>query len=335
MRFSLSLPHYGFSFPDGRPPSFDEAAAWATRAEELGFDGVMVSDHFIYSFARFGAGDDPIASLEPLTLLAGLAAVTDRVRLSVLALGSPFRHPGTVAKMAATIDLVSGGRLDLGVGAGWLEQEFDAFGYRYGSVGDRFDALTDTLAVLRGLFDAGDESFTHEGTTASVHEARLVPSPIQRPVPIWVGGKGGPRLLRLAARYAAGWNVVWRFTDGWYRERLDAVAAACEAEGRDPGTFRRTVGFHALLGADEGAARQVYARGQAAMPGGTLDDTDWETWCAETLSGTPERVRARVATMAALGVEEIVVAPWVLPNAIHEPEQVELFAEHVIAPSRG
>jgi probable F420-dependent oxidoreductase len=335
MRIGLSLPHYGFSLPDGQPITFEAMAEWAVRAEDLGFDSVWVSDHFFYSFARYGVDPTPIAALEPLTSLAGLAMRTRRVRLGVLVLGAPFRHPGHVAKMAATIDQASGGRLDLGVGAGWLQEEFEAFGYRFGTIGDRFAALEDALAILDAMFRSGDAPVTYEGTTASVHEAHLLPAPVQDPVPIWVGGKGGPRLLKAAARHAAGWNVVWRFSDDWYRGKLDDVAAACEAVGRDPATFRRTVGLYALLGEDEASARAAFERGRAAMPGGAMDADTYDRWCDETLSGTPERVLARLRSLEAMGVEEVVVAPWVLPFAVPEPAQVELFAERVLAPLRA
>jgi len=335
MRFGLSLPHYGFSLP-GEPITFEAIAAWARHAEALGFDSVWVSDHFFYSFARFGGDAAPIASLEPLTTLSGLAAITEQVRLGVLVLGAPFRHPGTVAKMVATIDQVSGGRLELGVGAGWLEQEFDAFGYGFGTVGDRFRTLEDALAILDGLFTSGsDGPVTHDGAVWSVHGARLLPAPVQRPVPVWVGGKGGPRLLRLAARYAAGWNTVWRFSDAWYRERVEAARAISAEVGRDPATFRLTVGLYALLGEDEAQARAIFDRGRAAMPGGAMDGDTYEDWCAETLSGTPEQAVERVRSLEVLGVEEIVIAPWVLPFAVPEPELVERFVERVIAPLRA
>jgi probable F420-dependent oxidoreductase len=335
MRFGLSLPHYGFSLPHGEPISFEACAAWAERAEALGFDSVWVSDHFFYSFGRYGADPAPIASLEPLTTLAGLAVRTERVRLGTLVLGAPFRHPGLLLKTAASLDALSGGRLDLGVGAGWLRDEFDAFGYDFGTVGERFDRLTELLQVLHAgaNADAGPVSF--EGPTVTLQEAHLLPSPVQHPVPVWVGGKGGPRLLRLAARYAAGWNVVWRMSPAAYDDKLAGVRAACEAVGRDPATFRLSVGLHALLGEDEPSARATFTRGQAAMPGGALEAETYETWCADTLSGTPEQVRERIEAFAARGVEELIVSPWVLPFAIPEPEQVELFAERVLAPFRA
>jgi len=331
MRFGLSLPHYGFSFPTGQI-AFADAADWARRAEALGFDSVWVSDHFFYSFARYGADPSPIASLEPLATLAGIAAVTDRVRLGTLVLCAAFRHPALLAKAATSIDLVSGGRLDLGLGAGWMAEEFEAFGYRFGSPGERFAMLEETVEVLKELF--GGEPVTHDGESVTLHEAVLAPAP-DRPPPVWLGGKGGPRLLRLAARLADGWNMVWRISPEAYALKVSDVRAACEAEDRDPATFGLSIGLYSLMGEDEAAAQAAFERGRAAAPGDAMSADDYGSWLADTLSGTPAQVLERVAAFESLGVQEIIVAPWVLPFAIHEPEQVELFADRVIAPSRA
>ncbi|HEX5937444.1 MAG TPA: LLM class flavin-dependent oxidoreductase, partial [Actinomycetota bacterium] len=257
MRFGLSLPHYGFSLPSGEI-GFADAAAWARRAEDLGFDSVWISDHFFYSFARYGEDRTHLASLEPLTTLAGIAAVTERIRIGSLVLCAPFRHPALLAKAAASIDLLSGGRFALGLGAGWLAEEFDAFGYRFGSVGERFAVLEDTLRVLRRLF-AG-ETVTHDGAAATLREAVLSPTP-ERPPPLLVGGKGGPRLLRLAAAHADGWNVVWRMSPDAYRDKVADVQRACESVGRDPASFGLSVGLYSLIGEDEAAARAAFERG--------------------------------------------------------------------------
>jgi probable F420-dependent oxidoreductase len=331
MRFGLSLPHYGFSFPTGQI-AFADAADWARRAEALGFDSVWVSDHFFYSFARYGADPSPIASLEPLATLAGIAAVTDRVRLGTLVLCAAFRHPALLAKAATSIDLVSGGRLDLGLGAGWMAEEFEAFGYRFGSPGERFAMLEETVEVLKELF--GGEPVTHDGESVTLHEAVLAPAP-DRPPPVWLGGKGGPRLLRLAARMADGWNMVWRISPEAYALKVSDVRAACEAEDRDPATFGLSIGLYSLMGEDEAAAQAAFERGRAAAPGDAMSADDYGSWLANTLSGTPAQVLERVAAFESLGVQEIIVAPWVLPFAIHEPEQVELFADRVIASSRA
>src|SRR2546428_2250373 len=133
MRFGLALPQYGFSLPTGRI-GLDDAVGWARRAEDLGFDSVWLSDHFFYSFARYGADPSPIPALEPLTALAAIAAGTARIRLGVLVLAVGFRPPELVAKAAAPIDRLRGGRLGLGRGRGWLGGEDLAFGYRVGAV---------------------------------------------------------------------------------------------------------------------------------------------------------------------------------------------------------
>jgi probable F420-dependent oxidoreductase len=328
MRFGLAIPQYAFSLPSGSI-SFEDAAAWALRAEDLGFDSVWVSDHLFYSFSRYGGDPAPIAALEPLTTLAGLAAVTDRVRLGVIVLCAAFRHPALVAKAAATIDAISGGRLELGLGAGWLAQEYAAFGYRFGEVGERFDALEDALAITRGLLST-DGPLSFEGTAWSVREARLSPAPVQRPVPVWVGGKGGPRLLRLAARSATGWNAVWRLAPEPYAAKLADVEAACEREARDPATFRRTIGLYALLGETESEAAAIFERARAAFPGGAMGEDTWTSWVADTLSGSPEQAIERIEAFEAVGVEEVIVSPWTLPFAVHEPAVVDLLAERVL-----
>lgn len=331
MRFGLTLPHYGFSVPSGET-SFSSVAAWAKRAEDLGFDSVWVSDHFYYSFARYGADPAPIASLEPLTTLAGIAAVTQRVRLGTLVLCSAFRHPALLARVVASIDLLSRGRLDLGLGAGWMREEFDAFGYRFGTTGERFGSLEESLDVLRRLF--GGDPVTYDGPTVALREAVLAPAPERGPA-LWVGGKGGPRLLRLAARLADGWNLVWRVAPETYVGKVSDVRAACDAIGRDPATFGLSVGLYSLIGEDEASARAAFDRGRAAAPGDAMAADDYGSWRADTLSGTPEQILERVDAFESLGVRELIVSPWVLPFAIHEPDQVELFAERVIAATRG
>lgn len=331
MRFGLSLPHYGFSLPSGEIAVAD-AVGWAVRAEALGFDSVWVSDHFFYSFARYGVEASPIASLEPITTLAAVAAATERVRLGTLVLCASFRHPALLAKTVATLDRLAAGRLDLGLGAGWLREEFDAFGYRFGTVGERFRVLEDTLEALHALLDGGPA--TLENGTIRFEDAAILPRPDRMP-PFFLGGKGGPRLLRLAARLTDGWNVVWRMSPEAYASKVEDIRSACEDAGRDPATFRRSVGLYSLIGADHASARAAFERGRAAAPGDAMTADDFDSWRADTLSGTPAEVLDRVAAFEALGVDELIVAPWVLPFAIHDPEQVEQFAEHVIRPSRS
>jgi probable F420-dependent oxidoreductase len=334
MRFGLALPHYGFSLPGGEPISFAHAAEHARRAEDLGFDSVWISDHLVYSFGRYGAPPDPISALEPLTALAGIAAVTERVRLGSLVLCAPFRHPAILAKMAATIDRLSSGRFDLGIGAGWLREEFDGFGYAFGTMGERFAALEDALTVLRGLF--GEGPVTLEAGDVRLEEARLLPRPVQDPhPPIWLGAKGGDRALGLAARLADGWNTVWRWDLEGYAGRAEAAERACEAVGRDPATLRRSVGLYCLIGETPRDVDALLEEGRRGFPGDAMRTETSQTWRRDTLSGTPEEILDRIGAFEDLGVEELIIAPWVLPFAVPRPELLDLFAEQVIAPLRA
>jgi probable F420-dependent oxidoreductase len=334
MRFGLALPHYDFSSPDGAPVSWERLAASARRAEELGFDSVWVSDHFFLSLARYGGGDDLYGSAEPLSTLAGLAVVTERVRLGTLVLCAGFRHPAILAKTATTIDLLSGGRLDLGVGAGWYREEHEAFGYEFGSVGERFEVLEETVEVLARLFGE-DEPATWEGRRFRLDGALNHPRPAQKGgPPIWLGGKGGPRLLRLVARRGAGWNTVWAWTPEDYAERARALDEACEREGRDPGSVRRSVGLYTLVGEDRGDLEARFGTLQEWTPGDWPDGQDVEAWGRDKLVGTVEEVVERLARFADLGVDEMIVSAGSLPFAVYDGSQLDLLAEAVLPAAR-
>ena len=332
MRFGLALPHYDFSRPDGAPVSWEGLVNAARRAESLGFDSAWISDHFFLSLARYGGPDEPYGSPEALTALAGLAAVTDRIRLGTLVLCAGFRHPAILAKSAVTIDLLSEGRLDLGLGAGWYDDEYRAFGYRVGR--SRFEVLEETIEVLSLLFGE-KEPVTWEGRHYSLDEAYCRPRPAQRPgPPLWVGGKGGPRLARLVARRADGWNTVWAWTPEDYADRVRVLEEACERHDRDPATVRRSVGLYALVGEDE---RDLDARWRALQrwtPGGALNGSALGSWGRDKIVGTPDRVVERLAAFAALGVEELIVSVGSLPFAVFDDDAVEVFARAVIPAAR-
>lgn len=331
MRFGLGLPHYGFSFPDGGPVTFERVAAFARDAERLGFDSLWISDHFFLSIERYGGGPERLDALEPLTTLAALTQVTQRVRLGTLVLGNPFRHPAIVAKMAATIDALSGGRLELGMGSGWYEDEFAAFGYPFGSVGERFAALEEAMQVLRLLMTGQPADL--DGDLYTLRDARLSPAP-ERPVPLWLGAKGGPRALRLAAASADGWNLSWKGTPADYADKAAAADAACEAIGRDPASLRRSVGLYTLIGEDERDLVQRWLALQRWMPNGALDGELLEDWARDTLTGTPDRILERLAAFADLGVTEVILSMSALPFAHFDPEMLEIFATEVLPAAR-
>jgi len=334
MRFGLALPHYDFSLPGGGRVSFARVAEFARMAERLGFDSVWMSDHFFLSLARYGGPPDVQGSLEPMTTLAGLAAITERARLGTLVLCAPFRHPAIVAKAATAIDLVSRGRFELGIGAGWFEEEFRAFGYGFGTVGERFAVLEETLEVLGLLLPGGPATF--RGEHFRLDDAYNRPRPVKQPrPPIWLGSKGGDRSLRLAARHADGWNTVWRWTPKGYAERVKRAREICEEERRDPATLRLSVGLYTLVGENPGDFAARFRVMQGWMPGHALDGEPLDAFMADTLSGTPGQVLDRLASFSGLGVEEVIVAPAALPFAIPDPTVLELFAAAVMPKARG
>jgi probable F420-dependent oxidoreductase len=329
MRVGLALPHYDFSLPGGDPVTFDSVAAQAIRAERLGFDSVWISDHFFASLERYGGDGTRYGSLEPLTTLAALAPLTERVRLGTLVLSAGFRHPAIVGKSASAIDRLSGGRLELGLGAGWYADEHEAFGYGFAPVGERFAMLEETLAYLGALF--GPEPATFEGTRFALRGAYDRPRPVQEPrPPLLVGGKGGPRLLRIAARHADGWNAAWRWTPEAYADRARAAHAACEDAGRDPAGFRLSLGLFVVVGRDEADLVRRHALMIERLPAGVGGAIGLETLRAECLAGTPEQVLERASAFADLGVGELVVSPAPVWFAMPDPSMLDLFAEAVL-----
>ena len=329
MRVGLTLPHYDFSLPEVSPITFEAVAEQAVRAERLGFDSVWISDHFFASLDRYGGGGELYGTLEPLTTLGGVATRTERVRLGTLVLSAAFRHPAVLAKSATAVDRLSGGRLELGLGAGWYEEEFEAFGYPFGSVAERFDLLEETLAYVGALFDGEPASF--EGKRFRLQEAYNHPRPVQEPrPPLLVGGKGGPRLLRIAAQHADGWNAAWRWTPEAYAERAAAARRACERAGRDPARFRLSLGLFTVVGENEADLQRRYELMGQQLPAGTGQKLGLDTLRKECLAGTTDEVVERVRSFADLGVSDLIVCPSPVWFSMPDPSMVDLFAERVL-----
>jgi probable F420-dependent oxidoreductase len=333
VRIGLALPQYDFSLPGVDPIRFDAVAEVAVRAEHLGFDGLWASDHFFSTLERYGGGPTRYGSLEPLATLASLAPLTERVRLGTLVLSAGFRHPAVLAKSATAIDRLSNGRLELGMGAGWFEEEYDAFGYEFGTVGERFALLEDTLAYLGALF--GPEPASFEGRRFELRDAYNHPGPVQEPrPPLLVGGKGGPRLLRIAARLADGWNTVWRWTPEDYEPRATAAREACEREGRDPAGFRLSLGLFTIAGEDEADVKRRYELIGERLPEGVIESTPLEALREDGLVGTPDQVLERIGAFAALGVSELIVCAAPVWFALPDPSMLDVLAEAVLPVAR-
>jgi probable F420-dependent oxidoreductase len=196
---------YAFTAPSG-----EAWAAFARRAEELGYDTLLVPDHLS-------------GQLSPIAALSAAAAVTSRLRIGPYVFANDFRHPLVMAREAATLDVLSGGRLELGLGAGWRRSDYRQLGYAYAEPGRRVDRLVEALGIVKRLL-AG-ETVTHDGPHYRLERARIAPMPVQRPVPLHIGA-GGPRMLRIAAREADIVGLIPQFTRGGLPRVTDATEGA-------------------------------------------------------------------------------------------------------------
>jgi alkanesulfonate monooxygenase SsuD/methylene tetrahydromethanopterin reductase-like flavin-dependent oxidoreductase (luciferase family) len=233
MRVGVTVPLAYGDTEDGRAPAFAETLDFARRAEAVGLDSIWVYDHLIFRFPP-----EPEEGVhEAWTTLTALAPVVPRVELGALVMCSSFRNAGLMAKMAATLDDLSGGRVILGLGCGWHEPEYEAFGFPFDHRVGRFEEDLEVVTrLLRG------EEVTFSGRWSNYDRAKLLPPPARR-TPILVAAKG-ERMLRLTAQWSDAWNMAWfGSVEDRLRASLRDLEAACDAVGRDPGTMRRTVGL--------------------------------------------------------------------------------------------
>ena len=332
MRLGLALPHYDTSLA-GEPAGWLALKEVAGTAERSGFSSLWVSDHLFLDWGKYGGPDTRQGAFECWTTLSALAAVTSEIRLGSLTLCNDLRNPALLAKMAATLDLVSGGRLDLGLGAGWYEPEYRAAGITFDPPGTRIARLGEALQVVGRLLEG--EELTFKGRHLEVDEAIVRPGPSQSPrPPLWVGGKGD-YLLKTVARYADGWNFSWLGSIDTYRERLEAARRACEDVGRDPGSLRRSVGVYLLAGKDEADARRRFERLKEVTPPGVLTGgsggaaVSWDEFKGSRYAGTVQEVTDRLGELKDLGVEEVIVTLGTLPFQLSDLEDLQLVGEEI------
>ena len=300
--------------------SYAELLAIAQRAEAAGFEAMFRSDHY-ESFP----GPPGRPTTDAWTVLAGIARETTKIRLGVLVSPVTFRFPGALAKTVATVDEMSGGRVELGIGAGWNVDEHRRHGFPFPPIEDRADMLEEQLAIVRGLWEEPDGwSFT--GRHYQVEDAIFYPKPVQRPrVPILVGGSGTPRSIRLAARYADEFNLSSADAPR-VAEKLAKLDEACRAIGREPGSIRRSAMVGTMIAADPA---RLAARKQALLAELSPDETA-EDWFATReqrwIFGTPDQARAKIAEFAAAGVERLMLQDF-LPRDL---EMIDELAAELI-----
>jgi len=325
----LALPYTDRSVPGEEPLSWATLCSWAQRADELGFDSVWLADHLFSETHKYGAIEKDGAparrdgTFDPIVAFAGLAAVTRNVRLGTLVLCSPFRPPTIAAKMLATLDLLSDGRVTIGIGGGWQRSEFIDGGIPFHPHAERLEQLVEAIEIIQRLL-AGDH-VTFAGRHYRAQDARFRPHPVQKPrPPIWVGGRSDG-ILDVAARCADGWNTCWVMTPDAYRGRLATLAASCERHDRDPADLTLSLGLTTLVGESETDVRARFDRLRALTPQGVITQP-LEEWRRDRLVGTVDQVRDQVAEWESLGVTTVIAGLGALPFSVTDLDDLELVA---------
>lgn len=294
--------------------TLDELRRLWRFADERGFHWCSVWDH-LYSISDLSNPASP--SFEGLTAMAALAATTTRVRVGCLVFCVGYRNPGVLCKAAVTIDHLSGGRAEIGLGAGWNEREFTAFGMPFLPIKDRLDQLEEHAIVLRRLFDG--ERVTFEGKHVRLMDALCGPRPAQPRLRLWIGGQGEKRLLRMVARHADGWNVPFLAPEV-YAQRIGTLDDWCAKEGRDPRAITRTINVGLAIGADDAEV----ARQESLLPGMFGGLTEFVK--PGILTGTPTRVIDRIGEYERAGAEWLILAL----RAPFDWDGLELFVRDVM-----
>ncbi|EOM78315.1 LLM class F420-dependent oxidoreductase [Rhodococcus rhodnii] len=291
--------------------TYDDLLRVAQATEDFGYDAFFRSDHYLAMNS-----DGLPGPTDAWLTLAGLARETKRIRLGTLVTSATFRYPGPLAVSVAQADAMSGGRIEFGIGAGWYEEEHEAYAIPFPPLGQRFDRLEDTLAIVTGLWGTpAGETFSYDGKAFGVKDSPALPKPVQQPgPPVIIGGAGKKRTPALAARYASEFNVPFSDVETT-RTLFDAVGSACEAAGRDAGDLVYSNALVLCCGrTDEEIARR------AAAIGREVDELR-----ENGLAGTPAEVVEKIGTYAQAGTSRIYLQTLDLGDLDH----LELVASEV------
>lgn len=318
-RLGYQIPN--FNYPDVGPAElFGVVAAQAREADESGFDTVLVMDHF-FQLPMIGPPENYM--LECYTLLAGLAGVTSNVRLSALVTGNTYRNPAVLAKTVTTLDIVAGGRAQLGIGAGWFELEHRAFGIEFGTFTDRFEKLEEALQIIVPML-RGDR-VTLKGTWYEANDAFNCPPPVGR-VPVMIGGGGERKTLRLVAHYADESNLICDATE--IPRKLDALAGHCDRLGRDRSeitvSYQRSVCI-APTTAEADADLDAWLVRQGFDPA-SMSAEQRQAITGRIVTGNPDTVAERLSADLAHGVDGFTIN--MIANG-HVPGRVTLLGQTV------
>jgi alkanesulfonate monooxygenase SsuD/methylene tetrahydromethanopterin reductase-like flavin-dependent oxidoreductase (luciferase family) len=284
--------------------SYADTLAMTRAGEALGFDAALLAEHYYPSGSpdRYTGGYSQYVAADAWIYLAGLARETQRIRLGTLVSPITFRHPSVLAKMAASLDHLSDGRAELGIGAGWLEPEHIAYGFDFPPPARRVDLVEEQLQVIVGLWS--QDPFSYDGRAYHLRDAHFTPRPIQRPRPtIIVGGRpAADRLPKLAAKYADEYVINSPSLDQCHvaREKLDR---ACEASGRDPSTIRLSAFLAFAVGATQADVDRAFEAYERGNPQYVRMFNTRDNW----IVGTPEQSHRHLMALAEAGIERLML----------------------------
>jgi len=302
--------HFGVTLPQIKR-GWDDAREAAIAFDQLGFDSVWACDHV------YGVPNPNLPILEAWSLLAAIAAVTEKVELGTLVTPPFFRNPGVLAKQTSTIDQISNGRVIMGLGAGWFQPEFEAYGNAFPPLGERMKGLEDTAAILRGLWS--EPRTTYEGAVFSVKDAICEPKPVRR-TPILIGGTGEKVLMGIVARHADIWNNM-AVTQQALGQKVEALRRRCDEEGRDFDTLKVSQQCVVVIEPDEDKAKASLEKAQKIYGGhlgaGLEEHGIW---------GHPARVIDCIERHRALGCTGFIIEFFGRDTRV----PAELFAEEVL-----
>lgn len=298
--------------------TYDDLLAVAQRTEQLGFGAFFRSDHYL----KMGDASGLPGPTDAWITLAGLARDTSTIRLGTLVTAATFRMPGPLAISVAGVDQMSGGRVELGIGAGWFDAEHAAYGIPFPSLGERFDNLTEQLAILHGMWSTPpDATFSYEGRLWQVTDSPALPKPVQAGgPPIIIGGKGATRTPALAAQYAAEFNMPFVDRDT-FTAQCARVGAACESIDRDPATMTWSAALIMCCGADDAEV----GRRAAALGREPADLRE------NGVAGTPDEVVETLRAWADAGAQRIYLQVLDLADLDHLDLVAEAVAPHLAA----
>lgn len=313
-RIGYQIPN--FTYPGVGPDGLFEAVArQAEAADRSGFDTVLVMDHF-YQLPMLGPPENYM--VECYTLLAALAQRTSQARLGALVTGNTYRNPALLAKIVTALDIVSGGRAQLGIGAGWFEVEHEALGFEFGTFTDRFEKLEEALQIVVPMLR--DERPTVDGKHYRVTNAVNQPPPISR-IPVMIGGAGERKTLRLVAQYADESNLICEVAE--VPRKLDALATHCQRLGRDRSEITVTMQRTVCIAPTHEQAEADLARylGERGIDWGAADEATRQALAQRVTYGDPDEVGERLAAALETGLDGFTCN---LPANGHDPENVEL-----------